>query len=75
MYAQLGYGKGDTILAGVAIGLGCPAYVHRHMRLFMRNLLNRRCLPSRPFLLWKYGKRIRMSSKYAHKGEGKYNIS
>ncbi|KAF9560322.1 MFS polyamine transporter [Agrocybe pediades] len=43
MYASLGYGKGDTILAVVAIGLGCPA----------------------PFLLWKYGKRIRMSSKYA----------
>lgn len=25
MYATLGYGKGDTILAAVAIGLGCPA--------------------------------------------------
>ncbi|KDR79426.1 hypothetical protein GALMADRAFT_243502 [Galerina marginata CBS 339.88] len=43
MYAKLGYGKGDTILACLAIGLGCPA----------------------PFLLWTYGKRIRMSSKYA----------
>ncbi|KJA21691.1 hypothetical protein HYPSUDRAFT_77725 [Hypholoma sublateritium FD-334 SS-4] len=51
MYAKLGYGKGDTILACVAIGLGCPA----------------------PVLLWKYGKRIRMSSKYAQHGMG--NIS
>ncbi|KIM38559.1 hypothetical protein M413DRAFT_20020 [Hebeloma cylindrosporum] len=42
MYNKLGYGKGDTILACLAIGLGCPA----------------------PFLLWKYGKRIRMSSKF-----------
>ncbi|KAJ3505032.1 hypothetical protein NLJ89_g7631 [Agrocybe chaxingu] len=25
MYAKLGYGKGDTILACLAIGLGCPA--------------------------------------------------
>ncbi|KAF9472907.1 MFS polyamine transporter [Pholiota conissans] len=47
MYAKLGYGKGDTILACLAIGLGCPA----------------------PILLWKYGRRIRASSKYAHKGQ------
>ncbi|KAF9472904.1 MFS general substrate transporter [Pholiota conissans] len=47
MFAKLGYGKGDTILACLAIGLGCPA----------------------PVLLWKYGKRIRASSKYAHKGQ------
>ncbi|KAF4609509.1 hypothetical protein D9613_012296 [Agrocybe pediades] len=45
MYNKLGYGKGDTILACLAIGLGCPA----------------------PFLLWKYGKKIRMMSRYAHK--------
>ena len=25
MYAKLGYGKGDTVLACLAIGLGCPA--------------------------------------------------
>ena len=25
MYKFLGYGKGNTILAGVAIGIGCPA--------------------------------------------------
>jgi len=27
MYDALGYGKGDTILAAVAIALGCPACV------------------------------------------------
>lgn len=26
MYSALGYGKGDTILAVVAIVIGCPAY-------------------------------------------------
>lgn len=26
MYNALGYGKGDTILAAVAIVIGCPAY-------------------------------------------------
>ncbi|KAJ7105084.1 MFS polyamine transporter [Mycena crocata] len=46
MYKQLGYGKGDTILAAVAIAIGCPS----------------------PWLLWKYGKQIRMSSKYASRG-------
>ncbi|GLB40865.1 putative mfs polyamine transporter [Lyophyllum shimeji] len=45
MYKALGYGKGDTILAAVAIALGCPA----------------------PWLFWKFGKQIRMKSKYAHK--------
>ncbi|KAF7364751.1 MFS polyamine transporter [Mycena venus] len=43
MYAKLGYGKGDTILAVIAIVIGCPS----------------------PWLLWNYGKRIRMSSKFA----------
>lgn len=28
MYKALGFGKGDTILAVVAIVIGCPAYVH-----------------------------------------------
>ncbi|KAG5734269.1 hypothetical protein E4T56_gene20574 [Termitomyces sp. T112] len=45
MYNSLGYGKGNTILACVAIVLGCPA----------------------PWLFWKYGKKIRMKSNYAHK--------
>lgn len=27
MYQSLGYGKGDTVLAAVAILVGCPAYV------------------------------------------------
>ncbi|KAF8647432.1 hypothetical protein AX16_006709 [Volvariella volvacea WC 439] len=45
MYEVLGYGKGNTILAALSIGIGCPA----------------------PFLFWKYGKRIRMHSKYSAK--------
>ncbi|KAF8154426.1 MFS polyamine transporter [Crassisporium funariophilum] len=53
MYQKLGYGKGDTILACLAIGLGCPA----------------------PFLLWTYGRRIRMSSKYARKPQTHHNPS
>ncbi|KAG2137919.1 MFS polyamine transporter [Suillus clintonianus] len=28
MYSTLGFGKGDTVLAVVAIVIGCPAYVH-----------------------------------------------
>ncbi|KAI0751858.1 MFS polyamine transporter [Daedaleopsis nitida] len=43
MYNALGYGKGDTILACVAIAIGMPA----------------------PFLLWRYGERIRNASRYA----------
>ena len=27
MYKALGFGKGDTLLAGIAILFGCPAYV------------------------------------------------
>lgn len=38
MYAQLGYGKGDTILAGVAIGLGCPAYVYIVLRSLLQHV-------------------------------------
>ncbi|PPQ70367.1 hypothetical protein CVT24_013142 [Panaeolus cyanescens] len=49
MFERLGYGKGNTILACVSIGIGCPA----------------------PILFWKYGKRIRMSSRYAYKPEEK----
>lgn len=26
-YESLGYGKGNTVLAAVAVVLGCPAYV------------------------------------------------
>lgn len=43
MFDRLGYGVGSSILAGVAIVLGCPT----------------------PWLLWKYGERIRESSRYA----------
>ena len=28
MFGVLGYGKGCTVLAGVSIALGCPAYVY-----------------------------------------------
>ncbi|KAF9458415.1 MFS polyamine transporter [Collybia nuda] len=45
MYKKLGYGKGNTILAVVAIVIGCPA----------------------PWLFWKYGKRIRLGSRYARR--------
>ncbi|KAF9458414.1 MFS polyamine transporter [Collybia nuda] len=45
MYDKLGYGKGDTVLAVVAIVIGCPA----------------------PWILWYYGKRIRLSSRYARR--------
>ncbi|TFK23895.1 MFS polyamine transporter [Coprinopsis marcescibilis] len=48
MYHKLGYGVSDTILAAVAIVIGCPA----------------------PWLFWKYGKRIRESSKYGRKAAG-----
>ncbi|KAJ7863866.1 MFS polyamine transporter [Mycena leptocephala] len=48
MYTTLGYGKGDTILAVVAVVIGCPA----------------------PPLLWKYGKQIRMRSKFAKRPTG-----
>ncbi|KAE9404127.1 MFS polyamine transporter [Gymnopus androsaceus JB14] len=45
MFDNLGYGKGSTILACIAIGVGCPA----------------------PWILWFYGKRIRLGSKFARK--------
>ncbi|KAJ7105054.1 MFS polyamine transporter [Mycena crocata] len=48
MYKKLGYGKGDTILAVIAIVIGCPS----------------------PWLFWKYGKQIRMRSKYAKRATG-----
>ncbi|KAJ7606551.1 MFS polyamine transporter [Mycena polygramma] len=46
MYKKLGYGKSDTILAAIAVVIGCPA----------------------PWLLWNYGKQIRMRSKFAKRG-------
>lgn len=27
MYSALGYGKGDTILAALSLGVGCPALI------------------------------------------------
>ena len=66
MYAKLGYGKGDTILACCAILLGCPAYVPLGPLLFLISLTTPLIL-FRPFFFWTYGRRIRMASKYAHK--------
>ncbi|KAG1786113.1 hypothetical protein EV424DRAFT_1340512 [Suillus variegatus] len=43
MYKALRFGKGDTILAVVAIVVGCPA----------------------PWILWRYGERIRNRSRHA----------
>ncbi|OJA20119.1 hypothetical protein AZE42_04090 [Rhizopogon vesiculosus] len=43
MYKALGLGKGDTLLAVIAIVIGCPA----------------------PWIFWRYGERIRNSSRYA----------
>ncbi|KAJ7680192.1 major facilitator superfamily domain-containing protein [Mycena olivaceomarginata] len=43
MYKKLGYGKGDTILAVIAVVIGCPS----------------------PWLLWTYGRQLRMRSKFA----------
>lgn len=62
MYQSLGYGKGNTILAAVAIALGCPAYVDSFLVVFE----GLQCGIS-PWVFWKYGQRIRESSKYARK--------
>ncbi|CAI7635646.1 unnamed protein product [Penicillium pancosmium] len=43
MYATLGYGWGNSILAFIALFIGCPI----------------------PFILWKYGGRLRAASSYA----------
>lgn len=43
MYLNLGYGWGNSLLAFVALGLGCPL----------------------PFILWRYGARLRAASSYA----------
>jgi len=69
MYAKLGYGKGDTILACLAVGLGCPACVSflSFLVVYPDYSFTSLILVFSPFLLWKYGKRIRMSSAYAHK--------
>ncbi|KAF5372354.1 hypothetical protein D9615_009293 [Tricholomella constricta] len=60
MYHALGYGKGNTTLAVVAIALGCPAYVPRP-----QDRRQRRPYGFRPWLFWKHGKQIRMDSKYS----------
>jgi len=61
MYKALGYGKGDTILAVVAIVVGCPAYVFALLSALI--LVTEHTV--RPWLFWHYGERIRKSSRYA----------
>ena len=68
MFNKLGYGKGNTILACLAIILGCPAYVNLiyliHWQLvFILTIFKK----NSPIVLWKYGRQIRMNSKYARK--------
>ena len=65
MFSALGYGKGCSVLAGAAIVIGCPAYVYvRVIPLELRFVDSRR-----PWIFWKYGEQIRMSSSYARKDE------
>jgi len=64
MYKSLGYGKGDTILAVVAIVVGCPAYVQIVHRFDRRLTFE----AHRPWLFWFYGERIRNASRHARKG-------
>ena len=61
MFVALGYGRGCTVLAGLAIVIGCPAYVY--VRVIPSNV----CFidSGRPWIFWKYGKLIRMASTYA----------
>ena len=62
MYNALGYGKGDTILAVVAIVVGCPACVLTSPAIQASNLIYR------PWLFWFYGERIRNASRFARQG-------
>lgn len=40
MYSGLGFGKGNTILAVLAVALGCPAYVpHKHLELAYKSVI------------------------------------
>ena len=63
MYNALGYGKGDTVLAVVAIVVGCPACVLTFPAIQASNLIYR------PWLFWFYGERIRNASRFARKGD------
>ena len=65
MFDALGYGKGCTVLAGVSIVIGCPAYVYVRVIRQCYVLL----ILGRPWIFWKYGKRIRMRSSYVRKDE------
>ena len=68
MFNALGYGKGCTVLAAVSIVLGCPAYVY--ICVITLDLCFVDAIDvDRPWIFWKYGKRIRVSSAYARKDE------
>ena len=62
MYDALGYGKGNTVLAAIAIGIGCPAY-GSYLISARRKRIN--YLSRRPWLFWFYGEKIRGHSKHA----------
>jgi hypothetical protein len=50
MYQALGYGKGDTVLAVVAIVIGCPAYVFFSLVAFFFSLDQKvDCIPGRGY--------------------------
>jgi len=61
MYNALGFGKGDTVLAVVAIVIGCPACVYTSVASITA-LTDWIC---RPWIFWYYGERIRMKSRHA----------
>ena len=61
MYKALGFGKGDTVLAVVAIVIGCPACVCTSVASITA-LTDWIC---RPWIFWHYGERIRMNSRHA----------
>ena len=64
MYKALGFGKGNTILAVVAIVIGCPACVACSLLLFVDSIVFLGFFVS-PWLFWHFGERIRKNSKYA----------
>jgi len=68
MFGALGYGKGCTVLAGVSIVLGCSAYVCICV-ITLDVCFVDAVYVGRPWIFWKYGKRIRLSGAYARKDE------
>ena len=54
MFGAIGYGKGFTVLAGVSIALGCPAYAYASVITLVVDSLY--VYVGRPWIVWKYGK-------------------